>query len=162
MVYPALLPLMRTPRLPAVDWTVAPTGRFKWICPFVEASWNVVVHPQKPDFVFRRNARVHLNRWRRQFSRLLAAEVCASVVVMLVTPCSEVVWRVLATHSIRQFSPHFPPVRHRVPSHFNLSLVLIVLWICVLPKPALWSYNHHHITPSYFLLCHSSSSLPST
>ena len=27
----------------------------------------------------------------RQFSRLLAAEVCASVVVMLDTPCSEVV-----------------------------------------------------------------------
>jgi hypothetical protein len=26
-----------------------------------------------------------------QFSRLLAAEVCASAVVMLVTPCSEVV-----------------------------------------------------------------------
>ena len=46
----------------------------------------------------------------RQFSRLLAAEVCASAVVMLDTPCSEVVWRVLATHSIRQFPPslHFP------------------------------------------------------
>jgi len=25
MVYPALLPLMRTPRLPVVDWTVAPS-----------------------------------------------------------------------------------------------------------------------------------------
>jgi len=34
---------------------------------------------------------VHLNRRRRQFSRLLAAEVCASAVVMLDTPCSEVV-----------------------------------------------------------------------
>ena len=44
----------------------------------------------------------------RQFSRLLAAEVCASAVVMLDTPCSEVVRRVLATHSIRQFSLHFP------------------------------------------------------
>ena len=44
----------------------------------------------------------------RQFSRLLAAEVCASAVVMLDTPCSEVVWRVQATHSIRQFPPHFP------------------------------------------------------
>jgi len=43
-----------------------------------------------------------------QFSRLLAAEVCASVVVMLDTPCSEVEWRVLATHSIRQFPLHFP------------------------------------------------------
>ena len=44
----------------------------------------------------------------RQFSRLLAAEVCASALVMLDTPCSEVVRRVLATHSIRQFPLHFP------------------------------------------------------
>ena len=28
----------------------------------VEASWNVKVHAQKSDFVFRRNGRVHLNR----------------------------------------------------------------------------------------------------
>jgi len=52
--------------------------------------------------------RVHLNRRGRQFSRLLAAEACASAVVMLDTPCSEVVWRVLATYSIRQFPLHFP------------------------------------------------------
>jgi len=51
---------------------------------------------------------VHLNRWGRQFSRLLTAEVCASAVVMLDTPCSEVVWRVLATHCIRQFPLHLP------------------------------------------------------
>ena len=44
----------------------------------------------------------------RQFSWLLAAELCASAVVMLDTPCSEVVWRVLGTHSIRQFPLHFP------------------------------------------------------
>jgi len=44
----------------------------------------------------------------RQFSRLLAAEVCASAVVTLDTPCSEVVWRVLAAHCIRQFPFHFP------------------------------------------------------
>ena len=73
----------------------------------VEAGWNVMANAQKLDFVFRRNGRVHLN-WRdRQFSRLLAAEVCASAVVMLDTPCSEVVWRVLVTHSIRQFPLHF-------------------------------------------------------
>ena len=65
-------------------------------------------HAQKLDFVFRRNGRVHLNRRGRQFSRLLAAELCASAVVMLDTPCSEVVWRILATHCIRQFPLHFP------------------------------------------------------
>jgi len=47
-----------------------------------------MAHAQKPNFVFRRNGRVHLNRRGRQFSRLLAAEVCASAVVMLDTPCS--------------------------------------------------------------------------
>ena len=88
----------------------------------VEASWNVMAHAQNPDFVLRRNGRVYLNRRGRQFSRLLAAEVCASAVVMLDTPCSEVVWRVMATHSTRQFPLTSPPVRHRVPSHFNWSL----------------------------------------
>ena len=62
-----------------------------------------MTHAQKPDFVFRRNGRVHLNRRGRKFSRLPAAEMCASAVVMLDTPCSELVWRVLATHSIRKF-----------------------------------------------------------
>ena len=68
----------------------------------------MMAHAQKPDFVFRRNGRIHLNRQGRQFSRILAAEVFASAVVMLDTSSSEVVWRVLATHSIRQFPLHFP------------------------------------------------------
>jgi len=57
----------------------------------VECVWNVMAHAQKPDFVFRRNGRVHLNRQERQFSRLLVAELCASAVVMRDTPSSEVV-----------------------------------------------------------------------
>jgi hypothetical protein len=74
----------------------------------IEARWNVMAQAQKPDFVFRRNGRVHLNRRGRQFTWLLAAKVCALAVVMLDTPCSEVVWRVLAANSIRQFPLHFP------------------------------------------------------
>jgi hypothetical protein len=88
----------------------------------VDCVWNVMAQAQKKDFVFRRNGRVHLNREWRQFSRLLAAAVCASAVITLDTPCSEVVWRVLSTHSIHQFPLHFPPVRHRVPSRFNWTL----------------------------------------
>jgi len=65
-------------------------------------------HAQKPDFFFQRSGRVHLNRRGCQFNGLLAAEVCVSTLLMLDTPCSEVVWRVLATHSIRQFPLHFP------------------------------------------------------
>ena len=90
----------------------------------VETSWNIMARTQKPDFIFQRNGRAHLNGRGRQFSRLLAAEVCASAVVMLDTPCTEVVWRVLATHSIRH-SFTSPTVRHRVPSHFNWSLLTL-------------------------------------
>ena len=89
----------------------------------LDCVWNVTAHAQEPDFVFRRHGRDHLNQRRRHFSRLLAAEVCASAVVMLDTPCSDVAWRVLATHSIRQVPLHFPSrASHRVPSHFNWTL----------------------------------------
>ena len=79
-----------------------------------------MAHAQKPDFVFRRNGRARLNRQGRQFSRLLAAKVFASVVVMLDTPCCEVVWRVLSTHSIRQFPLHFPS--HASPCSITFQL----------------------------------------
>jgi len=81
-----------------------------------------MAHAQKPDFVFRRNGRVHLNRRGRQFSRLLAAKVCASAVVMLDTPCYEVVWEYWLPTPFASFSFTSPPVRHRVPSHFNWTL----------------------------------------
>jgi len=80
----------------------------RWMGHVVDCVWNVMAHAQKPDFVFRQNGRVHLNRQGRPFSRLLAAEECASAVVMLDAPCSVVVWRILATHFIRQFPLHFP------------------------------------------------------
>ena len=87
----------------------------------VDCVWNVMAQAQKPDLVFRR--KFHLNRWGHQLSRLLAAEVCASAVVMLDTTCSEVVWRVLATHSICQFPPHFLlpciTVCHHVSTRFQ-------------------------------------------
>jgi len=74
----------------------------------VDCVLNVMAHAQTLDFVFRRNGRIHLHRRWSQFCWLLAAEVCASAVIMLDTPCSEVVWRVLITQSIPQFPPHFP------------------------------------------------------
>ena len=74
----------------------------------VDCVWNVMANGQEQDFVFRRNGRIHLNRRGRHFTRLLAAEVCASAIVMLDKPCPEVVWRVLVAHSIRQFPLHFP------------------------------------------------------
>jgi hypothetical protein len=100
----------------------------------VDCVWNVMAHAQKPEFVFRRNRRVNLNGRGRQFGRLLAAEVCASAVVMLTTPCYEVEWRVLATHSIRQFPLHFPTpaspcaIRFQLDSTYCYSKATIVRW----------------------------------
>ena len=58
----ALLALVLVFTLPCVVSTV-----------LLDCVWNVMAHAQKPDFIFRRNGRVHLNRRGRQFSRLLAA-----------------------------------------------------------------------------------------
>ena len=80
-----------------------------------------MAHAQKTDFVFQRNGLVHLNRRGRQCIRLLAAELCASALVMMDTPCSEVVWRVLPTPlAIFTFTPS--PLCHGVPPHFKWSL----------------------------------------
>jgi hypothetical protein len=86
-----------------------------------------MAHAHKTDFVFRRNGWVNLNRKGHQFSRLLAAEVCESAVVMLDTPIPEVVCRGLATHStIHQFTLHFPShcvtVCHHI-SNANIPLL---------------------------------------
>jgi len=70
---------------------------------------------------------IHLNRpggGGRRFSRLVPAELFASAVVMLDTPCSEVVWRVLATHSIRQFPLHFPHPCVTVCQHISTGVYL--------------------------------------
>jgi len=97
----------------------------------VDCVWNVMAHAQKPDFVFRRNGRVHLNRQERQFSPLLAAEVRAWAVVMLDTPCSEVVWRVLTAQSIRQFPLHFPS--RASPCAITFQLDYIIHPVCLKP-----------------------------
>ena len=95
----------------------------------LDCVWNVMAHGEKPNFVFRRNGRVHLNRRGRQFSHLLAAEVCVSAVVMLDTPCSGVVWRVLAAHSIRQFPLHFPSRASPCDVTFQLDCTTFMLGI---------------------------------
>jgi hypothetical protein len=57
--------------------------------------------------------------------RVSSVDYCVWAVVMLDTPCSEVVWRVLATHSIRQFPLHFLFLCHRVHSVQQKSIGLI-------------------------------------
>jgi hypothetical protein len=55
-------------------------------------------------------------------SRQLTPEVCASAVVMLDTPCSEVAWGYWLHTPFASFPFTSPPVRHRVPSGFNWTL----------------------------------------
>jgi hypothetical protein len=120
----------------------------------VQASWKVMAHAQKQDIVFRRKWRVHLNRRRRQFSRLLAAEVFASHFnwpVMLDTPCSEVVWRVLATHSIRQFPSSLPSPCVTVCHHISTGVyVCYLLWSLSAPSRQLWSLTFQLVTAAFF------------
>jgi hypothetical protein len=125
----------------------------------VDCVWNVMAHARKPHFVFRQNGRVHWNQWGCQFSRLLlAAEVCASAVVMLDTPCSEVVWRILATLSIHQFPLHFRSCASPCAITFQLDsnhLHSIAMSHPVRPESViilLWKIQNSHNTN---LNCHS-------
>ena len=90
----------------------------KWL----ELVRNLMAHTQNPDFVFHLNGRVHLNRRGSLFSRLLAAEVCASALVMLDTLCSEAVWEYWLCIPFASFPFTSPPVRHRVPPHSERSI----------------------------------------
>ena len=70
-----------------------------------------MAYAQKPDLVFQRNGRVHLNRRGGQSSRLLAAEVCASAAVMVVmvdAPCPEVQCKTTGYPLHSHVSPSLP------------------------------------------------------
>jgi len=121
---------------------------------YVECVWNVMAHAQKPDFVFRRNGRVHLNRRGRQFSRLLAAEVCASAVVMLDTPCSEVVWRVLATQSILQFPLHFPSRASPCAIRFQTHSTFIYVYNALLYVQCVYKNGHFKLRNALYRVFH--------
>jgi len=82
----------------------------------VEWKRNVMAHAQKSYLVFQRNGRVHLYRRGCQFSRLLAAEVCASALVMLDRPCSHTVLECWIPTPFASFPFTSPPVLRRVPS----------------------------------------------
>jgi len=135
----------------------------------VECVWNVMANAQKPHFVFRRKGRVHLNRRGRQFSRILAAEVCASAVVMLDTACSEVAWRVVDTHSIRQFPFYFPLRASPCAITFRLdsTQTLTTVFTRIRPQSRSWirySPSNHPVSLWSFLILsfHPQPGLPSS
>jgi len=96
-----------------------------------------MAHAQKPDFIFGRKGRVHLNRLGRQFSRLLAAKFCASALVMLDTPGWEVVWEYWLHTPFASFPYTSPFVRHRVPSGFKRTLLIFhqSMYACYVSRP---------------------------
>jgi len=103
-----------------------------------------MAHAQKPDFVFRAK-RTRPFKWARgrQFSRLLAAEMCASAVVMLDTPCSEVVWSGTGYQLHSSVSPSLPllciTVWHHISTgiyRFSNQLICIQYWY----KKQAWIY----------------------
>ena len=100
-----------------------------------------MAHAQKPDLVFQRKGRrAHLNRRGSQFSRLLAAEVCASAVVMVVmldTPCSEVECKTTGYPLYSPVSPLLPlpcvAVCHQVSSELYHKTHATVTQLCKSP-----------------------------
>jgi len=86
------------------------------------------------------------------FSRLLAAKVCASAVVVLDTPCSEVACRILATPSIRQFPLYFPSraspcaITFQLDSNTSRGIEIGEYWtgtgICKPVSPSVRGGNH--------------------
>jgi hypothetical protein len=127
-----------------------------------------MAHAQKPNFVFRRNGRVHLNRLGSQFSQLLAAEVCASALVMLDTPRSEVVWEYWLPTPFTSFPFTSPPVRYRVPPHSERSLqpnsvlisVLKLLSVGVHEQPSVFTSFENGVTHCIFDICQTVCSWP--
>ena len=95
-----------------------------------------------PDFVFAaERTSTFKSTDGRQFSRLLAAEVYTSAVVMLDTACSEVVWRLLATHCIRHFPHYFLSRASPCTTTFQLASTL------TFQMKVLYTLNcreHHH------------------
>ena len=89
----------------------------------------MMAHTQKPDFVFRRNGRVHLNRQ--------GASVQSTTGSRGVRISGSNAGYTMFRGSVKgtgyplhsPVSPALPPpVRHRVPSHFSWTL----LWLCVI------------------------------
>jgi len=104
---------------------------------------NAMAHAQKPDLVFQRNGRFHLNRRGCQLSRMLAAEECGSADSNCIDRVPTYSARLLATHSIRIFTLHFPsrasPCANTFRTRYTWSCFTFVKWkvsvSCALERP---------------------------
>ena len=104
----------------------------------VEHVRNVMAHAQKPDLVFRRNGRVHLNRRGCQFSRLLALEECGSADSNCIDRAPSSSAKLLATHSICIFPLHFPSRASPCAIRFRTRYTICRQLIFINPHKTLW------------------------
>jgi hypothetical protein len=94
---------------------------------YVDCIWNVMVHAQKPDYDFRRNGGVHLNRLLADYWQVSSAHQPGEFVSLLqgcVLQSCDAYWLPTPFSCFPFISP---PVRHRVPSHSNWTLTQITL-----------------------------------
>ena len=75
----------------------------------VDCVWNKMAHVHKPDFVFRRNERVHLSRGAlvQSSSGRQAVNISLQGLYCRARLCSAVTWHLLVTPSILLFPLHF-------------------------------------------------------
>ena len=112
-----------------------------------------MAHMQKPDFVFRRNRQIHLNRRGRQFSRLLAAKVCASALIVGSNAGYTMFWgseKVTGYPLHSPVSPSLPFPCVTVCHHISTGVYHHNLWMplqCRLSKK--WNISAKINTPSF-------------
>jgi len=97
---------------------------------YVEASRNVMAHALKPDFVFRRNGRVHLNRRGASVQSTTGSRgvrISGSNAGYTMFRGSVKEYRLPTPFASFPFTS--PPVRHSVPSHFNWTLPYILVTV---------------------------------
>ena len=152
MVYPALLPLMRTPRLPAVDWTDAPAdlnglvrfakrqnlvsahvpshfnwplrGRFRFV---VGSIWNVMAHDDTREEKWRGNWRMQWVASTLHTSSEHGLSSITSADAHTSAASSRLNWRPRADlNGLVRFAKRQNLVSARVPSHFKRSLLSLM------------------------------------
>ena len=94
----------------------------------VEHVWNVMAHAQKPDLVFQRNGRVHLN-WRG--ASVQSTTGSRGVRISGSNAGYTMFWGRVQDYwlptPLACFPFISPTVRHRVPSHFSWALPLSII-----------------------------------
>ena len=114
---------------------------------YVDCVWNAIAHAQKPDFVFTAKRTSPFKSARASVQSTTGSRgvrISGSNVGYTKLLVSEAYW--LPT-PFATFPFTSPPVRHRVPSHFNWTLILSAL------PPQQWSHERPRTSHCTFIAC---------